>query len=153
MTTAITLARLRDLRLGVFDVLVGINLPAAEPGVMKISCDVCVVGGGMAGAMKLFSPLFERSVEQGAATQCYVATSTALQGHSGLYFANCNPARMSAHGRDPRTVHYRRYDDAEAGWYRQDFSGALRSDRSAESMHQVVIGQSITQLQAFPSPP
>jgi len=38
-----------------------------------------------------------RSVEQGAATQCYVATAAALEGVSGHYFANCNPARMSAH--------------------------------------------------------
>lgn len=38
-----------------------------------------------------------RSVEQGAATQCYVATADSLEGVSGQYFANCNPARMSAH--------------------------------------------------------
>lgn len=38
-----------------------------------------------------------RSVEQGAATQCYVAASPALEGVSGHYFADCNPARMSAH--------------------------------------------------------
>ena len=44
---------------------------------------------------------FSRSVEKGAATQCYVATSPALEGLSGHYFADCNPARMSAHARDP----------------------------------------------------
>lgn len=42
-----------------------------------------------------------RSVEQGAATQCYVATSNALGNVSGCYFADCNPARMSAHARNP----------------------------------------------------
>jgi len=41
-----------------------------------------------------------RSVEQGAATQCYVATSPALKGVSGQYFADCNPARMSVHARN-----------------------------------------------------
>ncbi|MBT8058748.1 MAG: SDR family NAD(P)-dependent oxidoreductase [Gammaproteobacteria bacterium] len=41
-----------------------------------------------------------RSVERGAATQCYVATAPGLEGLSGHYFADCNPARMSAHGRD-----------------------------------------------------
>lgn len=44
---------------------------------------------------------FSRSVERGAATQCFVATSALLDGVSGRYFADCNPARMSAHGRDP----------------------------------------------------
>jgi NAD(P)-dependent dehydrogenase (short-subunit alcohol dehydrogenase family) len=38
-----------------------------------------------------------RSVERGAATQCYAATSPLLEGVSGHYFADCNPARMSAH--------------------------------------------------------
>jgi len=38
-----------------------------------------------------------RSVEQGAATQCYVATAPALEKVNGYYFADCNPARMSAH--------------------------------------------------------
>lgn len=42
-----------------------------------------------------------RSVEQGAATQCYVATAPALAGVSGAYFADCNPARASVHARDP----------------------------------------------------
>ncbi|MBT8047294.1 MAG: SDR family oxidoreductase [Xanthomonadales bacterium] len=41
-----------------------------------------------------------RSVEQGAATQCYVATSPGLEGFSGHYFADCNPARMSAHAQN-----------------------------------------------------
>jgi len=42
-----------------------------------------------------------RSVRQGAATQCYVATDTALKGVSGAYFVDCNPARTSIHARDP----------------------------------------------------
>jgi WW domain-containing oxidoreductase len=41
-----------------------------------------------------------RSVEQGAATQCYVATAPALAGVSGQYFADCNPAHTSIHARD-----------------------------------------------------
>jgi len=44
---------------------------------------------------------FSRSVGQGAATQCYVAASPALDGVNGCYFADCNPARMSAHARNP----------------------------------------------------
>jgi NAD(P)-dependent dehydrogenase (short-subunit alcohol dehydrogenase family) len=42
-----------------------------------------------------------RSTEQGAATQCYVATSPTLDGVSGAYFADCNPARTSIHARNP----------------------------------------------------
>ena len=42
-----------------------------------------------------------RSVERGAATQCYVATSPTIAGVSGHYFADCNPARMSFHARNP----------------------------------------------------
>jgi NAD(P)-dependent dehydrogenase (short-subunit alcohol dehydrogenase family) len=44
---------------------------------------------------------FSRSVEQGAATQCYVATAPALEGVSGAYFTDCNPARSSVHARNP----------------------------------------------------
>lgn len=41
-----------------------------------------------------------RSVEQGAATQCYVATAPALAGVGGAYFADCNPAHSSIHARN-----------------------------------------------------
>jgi WW domain-containing oxidoreductase len=44
---------------------------------------------------------FARSAEQGAATQCYVATAPALEGFSGAYFSDCNPARTSIHARSP----------------------------------------------------
>jgi len=42
-----------------------------------------------------------RTVEQGAATQCYVATAPALERVNGAYFADCNPARTSIHARNP----------------------------------------------------
>jgi len=41
-----------------------------------------------------------RTVQQGAATQCYVATAPALEGISGGYFADCNPAHTSIHARN-----------------------------------------------------
>ena len=50
---------------------------------------------------KLVSWPFSRNVQQGAATQCYVATSPALEGVSGQYFSDCNPATKSFHGRNP----------------------------------------------------
>ena len=39
--------------------------------------------------------LFMKSVPQGAATTCYVATSPDLAKVSGLYFSNCNPETPS----------------------------------------------------------
>jgi len=50
---------------------------------------------------KLFSWPFSRNVQQGAATQCYAATAPSLAGVSGHYFADCNPATMSFHGKNP----------------------------------------------------
>jgi WW domain-containing oxidoreductase len=50
---------------------------------------------------KLISWPFSRNVQQGAATQCYVATAPALEGVSGHYFADCNLATMSYHGKNP----------------------------------------------------
>lgn len=49
---------------------------------------------------KALSWPMSRTVEQGAATQCYVATAPALERVSGAYFADCNPARTSVHARD-----------------------------------------------------
>jgi len=49
---------------------------------------------------KAFSWPVARTTEQGAATQCYVATAAALEGVSGAYFADCNPARTSVHARN-----------------------------------------------------
>ena len=44
---------------------------------------------------------FMKSVPQGAATTCYVATSPDLKGVSGHYFNDCNPEESSAQSRDP----------------------------------------------------
>jgi WW domain-containing oxidoreductase len=46
-----------------------------------------------------FSPLL-KSIPQGAATTCYVATSAALAKVSGVYFADSNPKTPSAQARD-----------------------------------------------------
>lgn len=51
-------------------------------------------------ALSLAAPLVLKSPEQGAATQCYVAVHPGVQGVSGKYFADCNEARTTAHGRD-----------------------------------------------------
>jgi NAD(P)-dependent dehydrogenase (short-subunit alcohol dehydrogenase family) len=43
-----------------------------------------------------------KTIPQGAATQCYVATSPILDGVTGYYFDNCNPAVPSEHMQDDR---------------------------------------------------
>ena len=40
---------------------------------------------------KVGSPVFLKSVEEGAATQCYVATHPSLVKTTGYFFADCNP--------------------------------------------------------------
>jgi WW domain-containing oxidoreductase len=44
--------------------------------------------------------LFSKSVPQGAATQSYAAVHPDAAQHNGAYFADCNVAKTSAHGRD-----------------------------------------------------
>ena len=41
--------------------------------------------------------LFMKSIEQGAATTCYVATNPALADVSGYFFRDCNPLRPGGH--------------------------------------------------------
>jgi NAD(P)-dependent dehydrogenase (short-subunit alcohol dehydrogenase family) len=50
-------------------------------------------------AMRVLTPIALKSIPQGAATQCYVATHPALAAN-GEYFSHCNVARSSRHGRD-----------------------------------------------------
>lgn len=45
-------------------------------------------------------PLFLKTVQQGAATQCYLAAHPDVAAVSGHYFADCNPAATSPRGAD-----------------------------------------------------
>jgi NAD(P)-dependent dehydrogenase (short-subunit alcohol dehydrogenase family) len=51
-------------------------------------------------AWSVVSPLALKSIPEGAATQCYVATRPELAAVSGEYFADCNVAKSSRNGRD-----------------------------------------------------
>jgi len=53
------------------------------------------VSGWLAGMM-----MGSKTVPQGAATQCYVATAPELAGVSGRYFSDCNEERPSRNGQD-----------------------------------------------------
>ena len=51
-------------------------------------------------AGRLVSPIFMKTIAQGASTQTYVATHPSLSGVSGKYFSNCNEKYSSRYGRD-----------------------------------------------------
>jgi WW domain-containing oxidoreductase len=72
---------------------------AVHPGVIKTE-----LGRSMSPVVRLVlsaaSPIALKSVAEGAATQCYVATRPELAGVSGEYFADCNVAKSSALSRD-----------------------------------------------------
>jgi NAD(P)-dependent dehydrogenase (short-subunit alcohol dehydrogenase family) len=52
------------------------------------------------GTLSVVGPLAFKTIPQGAATQCYVATHPDATAFSGQYFVDCNPAEPSPHGRD-----------------------------------------------------
>ena len=72
---------------------------AVHPGVIATN-----LGRHMSTAIQiLFAPvglLGQKSISQGAATQCYVAAHPDAGKISGEYFADCNVAPSSAHGQD-----------------------------------------------------
>jgi NAD(P)-dependent dehydrogenase (short-subunit alcohol dehydrogenase family) len=52
-------------------------------------------------ALSLAAPLILKTPAQGAATQCYLATSPAVANVSGAYYSDCNPAEPRALAKDP----------------------------------------------------
>lgn len=72
---------------------------ALHPGVIKTSLSRSA-SPVVRLALGLAEPFALKSVEQGAATQCYVATRPELDGTSGEYFADCNIGKPSALARD-----------------------------------------------------
>jgi hypothetical protein len=51
-------------------------------------------------ALSIGAPLVLKSVGEGAATQCYLAVHPSIEEVTGGYFADCNEATPSSHGRD-----------------------------------------------------
>lgn len=51
-------------------------------------------------AFSLAKPLVLKSIPEGSATQCYLATHPSLEKVSGEYFSDCNIGKSSRHGRD-----------------------------------------------------
>jgi NAD(P)-dependent dehydrogenase (short-subunit alcohol dehydrogenase family) len=63
-------------------------------------------------AFPIGSALAFKSVEEGAATQCFVATHPSLDAVTGEYFVDCNVGRPSSRGRDDALAD-RLYEDTE----------------------------------------
>ena len=78
-----TSATANSLHPGVVVTNIARNLPAWQDAIFRF-----------AGAW------FVKSVEEGAATSCYVAASPELDGVNGCYFSDCNPVTPSASMRD-----------------------------------------------------
>ena len=83
---------------------------AVHPGVIRtnLSRSTPVVRA----LMGIAEPFVLKSVEEGAATQCYVATRPELDGVSGEYFSDCNVAKPSALAQDPALAS-RLWDESE----------------------------------------
>ena len=72
---------------------------AVHPGVIKTNLGRSMPSVARVG-LAIVSPLVLKTMGQGAATQCYVATQPGLAA-SGEYFADSNIARSSSMSRDP----------------------------------------------------
>lgn len=73
---------------------------AVHPGVIATNLGRHM-NGAVIGLFRGLGPMLAlKSVPQGAATQCLVATSGALTATTGEYFADCNLKQSSAFGQD-----------------------------------------------------
>lgn len=77
----------------------GASANAVHPGVIRTGLSR-YAEGRTTRLISLLARPFERSIEQGAATQCYVATHRDLKRVSGNYLADCNPASSSRYAND-----------------------------------------------------
>jgi NAD(P)-dependent dehydrogenase (short-subunit alcohol dehydrogenase family) len=81
----------------------GVTANAVHPGMVRTG-----FGAEDAGTLqRLFTPLmrpFMKSPAQGAATSIHIASSPALEGVTGGYFADCRPKRSSGRSHDPDTA-------------------------------------------------
>jgi WW domain-containing oxidoreductase len=72
---------------------------AVHPGVINTNLTRTLPGFAQAG-MALISPIFLKTIPEGAATQCYVAVHSKASGITGEYFADSNVATPSRLARD-----------------------------------------------------
>lgn len=72
---------------------------AVHPGVIQTNLGRHM-NAFMRASFGAISPLFLKSIAQGAATQVWAATHPSLEGVTGAYLLNCNVGKSSALGRD-----------------------------------------------------
>jgi WW domain-containing oxidoreductase len=77
----------------------GQTVNALHPGVIKTDLGRHLGPLGRL-AWTAGAPLFFKSIEQGAATQCYLAAHPGVASISGRYFANCRERRSTRKGAD-----------------------------------------------------
>lgn len=83
----------------------GVCVNAVHPGVIRTNLGRDLKGlAGLLMSQPFFGKLLEwtggKSVAQGAATQCFVATHNSVRSVGGRYFSDCQEARPSWHGRN-----------------------------------------------------
>jgi WW domain-containing oxidoreductase len=77
----------------------GVMVNSVHPGVIQTNL-TRYAGGLLMTLMGIFAKPIEKTVEQGAATQCYVAVNPEAAAISGEYFSNCAVAKTTAAGRN-----------------------------------------------------
>ncbi len=90
---------------------------ALHPGVIRTNLGRDS-GGFLMSAMSILSRPIQKTIEQGAATQCFVACHPSVARVSGAYFSNCQKASTSAWGRDDELAEqlWRRSEQLAAGY-------------------------------------
>jgi NAD(P)-dependent dehydrogenase (short-subunit alcohol dehydrogenase family) len=70
----------------------GVTANSVHPGVIKTNLARYIPGSENRTAD---DPIYNKTIPQGAATQCYVAANTIPANITGQYFADCNPAKAN----------------------------------------------------------
>jgi NAD(P)-dependent dehydrogenase (short-subunit alcohol dehydrogenase family) len=74
---------------------------ALHPGVIQTNLGRNMLNPVMNALFSMASPLFLKSIPQGAATQCFLAVHPKAKGISGEYFSDSNPKTPRADANDP----------------------------------------------------
>jgi len=77
----------------------GLVANSVHPGVIRTNLSRHTQGW-FSTLIYFFATFFERSIEQGAATQTYVATHPDLAGVTGQYYSDCRLSKPSSYARD-----------------------------------------------------
>ena len=90
---------------------------ALHPGVIRTNLGRSM-GGLMSTLIAGMAKFIERTIPQGAATQCYVATHPDIERVTGRYFADCSEKTPSAHARDPALAQklWRASEELSCNW-------------------------------------